>query len=500
MTEALLESAAQAIIGADRSGKIVLANCRAEELFGYSRQELLGSSVDLLLPEAHRGSHAQHRQEYLRQPKVRPMGIGVDLVARRKDGSEFPVEVGLSHIETSAGVFAIALVNDIRQRKLLEQQLLHAQKMEAIGRLAGGVAHDFNNMLTVISGYGEMALAAMPAADPLRRHIEAILLAANRAGAVTRQLLAFSHTPPIQTEVIDLNALITDTEKMLRCLVRENIALELVLQSGLGSLRADPHQVEQAFVNLVINSRDAMPAGGRITVETADVYLDEGYARTHAGVQPGQFVMLAVSDTGSGIPREIQQRVFEPFFTTKEHSQGTGLGLATVYGMVKQAGGDIWLYSEPGEGTTFKLYFPAVTRPVSELPAPVISAVPHGSATILMVEDEPSVRDVMFQLLIQLGYVALPAACGQEALEIAKSHRGGIDLLLTDMVLPEMSGRQVMEALSGFRPNLKVLYLSGHTENVAIHRGIVDQNTPFLSKPFSRSSLARAVHQALTLR
>jgi len=499
MAAALLESAAQAIVATDRAGRIVLANRRTEELFGYSSQELLGSSVDLLIPEARRGSHAQHRHEYLRQPKVRPMGSGAEMVARRKDGSEFPVEVALSHMETSAGVFAIAFVSDISQRKLLEQQLLHAQKMEAIGRLAGGVAHDFNNMLTVISGHGEMVLEEMPAPDPLRWHIEEMLLAANRASAVTRQLLAFSRNQPIRPQVIDLNALIANTEKMLRYLVRDDIALELILQSGLGSVQADPHQVEQAIVNLVINSRDAMPTGGRITVETGDVYLDEVYARTHAGVQPGQFVMIAVSDTGVGMPADVQQRVFEPFFTTKDHSRGTGLGLATVYGMAKQASGDIWLYSEPGKGTTFKLYLPAVTHAIPESPAAVVPTALRGSATILVVEDEASVRDVILKVLAQLGYVTLPAACGQEALEIGKSHSSRIDLLLTDMAMPGMSGRQLMGALSGLRPNLKVLYVSGYTENVAIERGIIDRNTPFLSKPFSRSSLAKAVKEALTL-
>jgi PAS domain S-box-containing protein len=499
MATALLESAAQAIVATDRAGRIVLANRRTEELFGYSSQELLGSSVDLLIPEARRGSHAEHRHEYSRQPKVRPMGIGVDLVARRKDGTEFPVEVALSHMEISAGVFAIAFVSDISQRKLLEQQLLQAQKMDAIGRLAGGVAHDFNNMLMVISGHGEMVLKEMPAPDPLRWHIEEMLQAANRGSAVTRQLLALTRHQPIRTQAIDLNALIANTEKMLRGLIRDGIALELMLQSALGSVQADPHQVEQALVNLVINSRDAMPTGGTITVETADVYLDDVYTRTHAGVQPGQFVMIAVSDTGVGMAADIQQRVFEPFFTTKEHSRGTGLGLATVYGMAKQAGGDIWLYSEPGKGTTFKLYLPAVTHAIPQSPDAVVPTAPRGSAMILVVDDDPSVRDVILNILAQLGYVTLAAACGQEALEIGKLHGSRIDLLLTDMEMPGMNGYQLMGALSGLLPNLKVLYVSGYTENFAVHRGIIDRNTPFLSKPFSRSSLAKAVKEALTL-
>ena len=358
MAAAFLESASQAIISTDRAGRIVLANHQAEELFGYSREELLDSSIEMLLPEARRGAHAQIRAGYLRRPSVRPMGSGMELSARRKDGSEFPVEVGLSHIETAEGVFAIAFVTDISRRKHLEQQLQQAQKMEAVGRLAGGVAHDFNNMLTVITGYGTMVLAELQDQDPLRSHVEEILSATNRAAALTSQLLAFSRQQPIRPQVIDLNALIANTEKMLRRLIREDIVLELILEDGLGSVKADLAQVEQAIVNLVVNSRDAMPAGGRITVETANVCLDECYARTHMGVQPGEFVMIAVSDTGEGMDEDVLRRVFEPFFTTKKQGKGTGLGLATVYGMVKQNGGDIWVYSEPGKGTTFKLYLP----------------------------------------------------------------------------------------------------------------------------------------------
>ena len=497
MAAALLESASQAIISTDRTGRIVLVNHQAEELFGYSREELLGSSIEMLLPEAKRGAHAQMRAGYLRRPGVRPMGSGMELSARRKDGSEFPVEVGLSHIETAEGMFAIAFVSDISRRKQLEQQLQHARKMEAVGRLAGGVAHDFNNMLTVITGYGTMVLEGLPDQDPLRSHVEEILSATNRAAALTSQLLAFSRQQPMRPQVINLNALIANTEKMLRRLIREDIVLELILQDGLGSVKADLAQVEQAIVNLVVNSRDAMPAGGRITVETANVCLDECYARTHIGVQPGEFVMIAVSDTGEGMDEDVLRRVFEPFFTTKEQGKGTGLGLATVYGMVKQNGGDIWVYSEPGKGTTFKLYLPNVDEPVAAPPTVPAQPAPRGCETILVVEDEPSVRSITVKMLQQLGYVTLATASGAEAVEMSRTYRGTIALLLTDVVMPNMNGRQLAGELAGARPDMKVLYLSGYTGNVVLQHGIVDSSVAFLAKPFSRDTLAKTVRDVL---
>jgi len=500
MAGALLESASQAIISTDGAGTMVLVNRQAEEMFGYQREELLGSPIEMLLPEANRGAHFQLRAEYLDRPGVRPMGSGIDLSARRKDGSEFPVEVGLSHIETAGGVFAIAFVIDISQRKRIEQQLAHAQKMEAVGRLAGGVAHDFNNMLTVIAGYGAMVLEELQGQGPLRSHVGEIVAAANRAATLTGQLLAFSRQQCMRPQVINLNTLIANTENMLRRLVREDAVLELILQGGLGSVRANPDQVEQAIVNLVVNARDAIPAGGRITVETANVCFDECYARTHTGVHPGEFAMIAVSDTGNGMDADVLRRVFEPFFTTKQQGKGTGLGLATVYGMVKQTGGDICVYSEPGKGTTFKLYFPAVEDPVAASPAVIVQPALRGDETILVVEDEPSVRGVTVKMVEQLGYVALAAASGAEALEMSKAQSGTIALLLTDVVMPNMNGRQLAAELAGTRPDMKVLYLSGYTESVAIQHGIVDASVPFLPKPFSRDALAKTIRDVLKTR
>jgi two-component system, cell cycle sensor histidine kinase and response regulator CckA len=494
---ALLESASQAIVSIDRRGKIVLANRRTEEIFGYAREELLGARIELLLPESKRETHTRDREDFFLRPRVRPMGIGVELAGRRKDGAEFPVEVSLSYVETDEGVFAIAFVSDITQRKQLEERLMHAQKMEAVGRLAGGVAHDFNNMLTVISGYNRMILDEVSTMDPLRGYAEEILRAADRAAALTNQLLAFSRRQIVQPRVVNVNAVIDVTDKMLRRLIGEDIQLALALNPDAGNIRADPGHIEQALVNLAINSRDAMPNGGRITIESANVHLDETYARTHMGMQPGDFVMIALSDTGQGMNAETRRHIFEPFFTTKEQGKGTGLGLATVYGMVKQAGGDIWVYSEPGKGTTFKLYFPRVADPVSELAEDASDGEHVGAGTILVVEDEESVRDLTARILRQAGYTVLTAASGEEAMELSKRRPEGIDLLLTDVVMPRMSGKELAESLLKTRPGMKVLYASGYTENTVVHHGVLDAGVAFLPKPFSREILAKKVRDVL---
>lgn len=497
MVLALLDSATQAIVSIDRTGKIVLTNRRAHEMFGYSAEELLGAGIEILLPESKRSSHRGEREDYFARPRIRPMGIGMDLAGRRKDGKEFPVEVSLSYLEMPQGVFAIAFVSDISQRKELEDQLMHAQKMEAVGRLAGGVAHDFNNMLTVIAGYNRMILDELSPLDPLRGYAEEILKAADRAGALTNQLLAFSRRQIMKPRVINVNAVIEQTEKMLRRLIGEDIELVFGLKSDSGNIRVDPGHVEQAIMNLAVNARDAMPLGGRLTLETANVHLDENYAKTHMGVTPGEFVMIAVSDSGIGMDAETKRRIFEPFFTTKEKGKGTGLGLATVYGMIKQAGGDIWVYSEPNRGTTFKLYFPRVQDQVTDTPQGEGDS-PHGSnETILVVEDEQAVRDLTVRMLRRLGYSVLIAAGGAEALAICASHSDRIALLLTDVVMPNMSGRQLADALAGTRPDMKVIYLSGYTENTVIHHGVLDSGIEFLPKPFSREVLAKKIREVL---
>ncbi len=495
---ALLESASQGIVCTGRNGAIVLVNRRMEELFGYSRDELLSMKVDQLLPANRRGDHPRQREDYFERPRMRPMGIGMDLAGLRKDGSVFPLEISLSYLDTTEGRFAIAFVSDISQRKLLEEQLLHAQKMEAVGRLAGGVAHDFNNMLTVISGYNRMILDDLSPLDPLRGNAEEILKAADRAGALTNQLLAFSRRQIMRPTVLNVNALLANTEKMLRRLIGEDVELRLRPGEGLGNIRADSNHIEQAIVNLAVNARDAMPGGGQIVIETGNVYLDENYSRTHLGVQPGEFVMVAVSDTGHGMDAETRRHIFEPFFTTKERGKGTGLGLATVYGMVKQSGGDIWVYSELGKGTTFKLYFPRVQDAAAQQTSGESDRTQiRGTETILLVEDEKAVRELTLKMLQQLGYTVMASESGEAALALSEAYPGEIALLVTDVVMPNMSGRQLADALIKARPGIKVLYLSGYTENTVIHHGVLEQGVDFLPKPFSREVLAQKIREIL---
>ncbi len=496
LAAALLESAPQAIIGCDHTGRIALANRRAEEMFGYSREQFLGAPIEMLLPDSELPARSRQPED-IAQPHALPAGIGMDLAGRRQDGSDFPVEVSLSSLKTEEGKFAIAFVSDISQRKLLETQLMQAQKMEAVGRLAGGVAHDFNNMLTVISGYGRMILDDLSSVDPLREYAEEMLKAAERAGALTTQLLAFSRRQVMQPRVISVNAVITQTEKMLHRLIGEDIELVLGLDPDNGNILADPGHLEHALVNLAVNARDAMPTGGRITIETANVVLDETNARTLIGVQPGEFVIIAMTDTGHGMDAETRHRIFEPFFTTKAQGKGTGLGLATVYGTVKQTGGDIWVNSDPGKGTTFRLYFPRVEGPAEPPSTSVPVAKPLACETILVVEDEAAVRELTVKMLQRLGYTVLAAASGTEAIEISRAHPQPIALLLTDVVMPNMSGRQVADALLKTRPALKTLFLSGYTENTVLHHGVLDYGVEFLPKPFSREALSKKLQDIL---
>jgi two-component system, cell cycle sensor histidine kinase and response regulator CckA len=495
---ALLESASQAIITIDRDGRIILANRRAAEMFDYPVNELLGARVELLLPESKRASHGRQRDEYFQHPRTRPMGIGMDLSGRRRDGTEFPVEISLSTVQTGEGVFAIAFISDITLRKSLEAQLMQAQKMEAVGRLAGGVAHDFNNMLTVIAGYNRMILDELSTLDPLRGYAEEILKAADRAGALTNQLLAFSRRQIVKTRVMSLNDAVGQTESMLRRLIGEDVQMVMRLAPDAGNIRCDPNHIEQAVVNLALNARDAMPGGGRLVIETSNVQIDDTYVKTHMGVTPGDFVMVAVSDTGEGMDSVTRLSIFEPFFTTKKRGKGTGLGLATVYGTVKQCGGDIWVYSEPGQGTTFKLYFPRVTEsPLNVVARGSEPAKIHGGETLLLVEDEAQVRDLTARMLKTLGYKVLTAGSGDEAIRVAAAHAGKIALLISDVVMPSMSGKQVADAMAGLRPGIKVLYLSGYTEHTVVHHGVLDSTVDFLAKPFTREALSQKVHEIL---
>ena len=395
-----------------------------------------------------------------------------------------------------AGILGIC--RDVTERLSLEQQLRQAQKMEAVGRLAGGVAHDFNNILTAITGYADLLLEDLGTTDRRRDDIAEIRKAAERAAGLTRQLLAFSRQQVMQVRVLDLNDVVADTQNMLGRLLGEDIALVTHLDPALGAVKADPGQLEQVIMNLAVNARDAMPGGGKLTIETANAELDDSYVREHFPARPGSYVMLAVSDTGTGMSDEVQSHLFEPFFTTKEKGKGTGLGLATVYGIVKQSGGYIWVYTEPGHGTTFKIYLPRVAgAPAQRASGPKASPVGAGTETVLLAEDEAAVRAVARHALERQGYTVLEASSGEAALDLAERHSGRIHLLLTDVIMPGMNGRALALRLSELRPDLRVVYMSGYTEEAITRHGVLEPGLTYVQKPFTPEGLARKVREVL---
>ncbi len=387
---------------------------------------------------------------------------------------------------------------DITDLRSLEEQLRQSQKMEAVGRLAGGIAHDFNNLLTAINGYCDLILEDLSAQDPLRPDLLEIRRAGERAATLTRQLLAFSRKQVLEPRVINLNTIVQNMDNMLRRLLGEDIELHTHFQPNVGLVKADPGQLEQVILNLAVNARDAMPKGGKLTIETSNAVLDEDYARTHQTVVPGCHTLLAVSDTGCGMDSETQAHLFEPFFTTKDPGKGTGLGLSMVYGIVKQSGGSIWVYSEPEQGSTFKIYLPSLQEALEPDASPEPpEKLANGSETVLVVEDENAVRSFTRMVLQRSGYQVIEASNGEEALSLAREQPGEIQLLVTDMVMPGMGGRQVAEALEQQRPGVRVLYLSGYTENAIVQRGSLGSELPFLQKPFTMEALLRKVRQVL---
>jgi two-component system, cell cycle sensor histidine kinase and response regulator CckA len=395
---------------------------------------------------------------------------------------------------------AICMSLDITDRKQLEEQLRQAQKMEAVGRLAGGIAHDFNNLLMVIQGYGDLLVERLPTGDPLHRNAEQIQMAAQRASSLTRQLLAFSRKQMLAPKILNVHSVVADMEKILRRLIGEDVQLETSSVPDLGLVKADRSQIEQVILNLAVNARDAMPQGGRLTIETANVELDASYSHPPAVLSPGKYVMLAVTDNGCGMDTETQTHVFEPFFTTKEKGKGTGLGLATVYGVVKQSGGYVWVYSEPGRGTSFKIYLPRIeerTVPAGREGVTETSPPQRGSETILLVEDEKGVRELARDYLTTTGYTVVEAEDGHTALELAAMHVGPIHLLLTDVVMPGISGKELAERVGQIRPGIKILYMSGYTDQAVVHHGILENDAVLLQKPFTLTTLASKLREIL---
>ncbi|MBI3723412.1 response regulator [bacterium] len=430
------------------------------------------------------------------------LGALVLAAARKRPAGEwlpFAEAVGTQIAQAVALAQAMARIALEHERfKKTEEQLRHAQKMEAVGRLAGGVAHDFNNLLTAINGYSELILARLSERDPLRNDLEEIRKAGQRATALTRQLLAFSRKQLLQPRVLDLDSVVESMDGMLRRLIGEDVDLVSSRHGDLGRVRADPGQIEQVIVNLAVNARDAMPPGGKLTIETRNVDLDEAYAGQRPDVAPGPYVLLAVTDTGTGMDKQTLSHLFEPFFTTKGQGKGTGLGLSTTYGIVKQSGGHIAVYSEPGHGTTFKVYLPRVEDAPEPTPSSARYALsPRGSETILLVEDEDMVRSFVRMVLSMNGYTVLEATNGSEAILVCERHAERIHLLVTDVVLPQLSGRQVWERLSPLRPDMRVLYMSGYTDDAIVHHGVLDPGTSFIQKPFTPSALAREVRAVL---
>ncbi len=500
----LFNSIRDAILVADTDRNIIDCNTAFTELFGYNLEEIKGQKTYAVYNDL---DEFRHMGEEIKKNIGNPNFL-YTINYIKKNREVFPGETNVFYLKNKRNEVTgfIGIIRDVSEREQaqaekdrLEMQLRQAQKMEAIGRLAGGVAHDFNNLLTTITGNAELGLMDLDSSQELYGLMQEIKDAGERAGNLTRQLLAFSRRQILQPEIQDLNDLILDLEKMLRRLIGEDISLKTHLSSSLGLVEVDPGQMEQVIMNLAVNARDAMPAGGQLSIETANIDLDESYARGHGHlVTPGPYVMLAVSDTGMGMSLEMQDHVFDPFFTTKEKGKGTGLGLSTVYGIVKQSKGNIWVYSEPGQGTTFKIYLPQTDKDHAEREAtPEDEPSLQGRETVLVVEDEPSVRKVAARNLIRFGYTVLSAATGEEAIAICKKHKAEIDVLLTDVVMPGMSGKDLVHFLQEQGIDVSVVFMSGYTDNAIVHHGVLDSGICFLQKPFTPESLARKVREAL---
>jgi len=491
---AVIQSSPLAIYTLGPASTVLTWNRAAEALYGWRAEEVIGRPLPTIGQDVE--DHGRLRDRVLRGEALR----GVEVTRRRKDGTSVNVSLSVAPLHDALGRVTgmLSLAADVTEMRQLEGQYRQAQKMEAVGRLAGGIAHDFNNLLTAIIGTTALVLEDLELDARARLDIQEIEKAAKRAAGLTRQLLIFSRQQVLEPRALDLNALVGNLEKMLQRLIGEDVELVTKPAAGLGAVRADPGQLEQAIVNLVVNARDAMPQGGRLTIETAQVELDRGYVAGHVPTQPGRYVLLAISDTGVGMDAATKARLFEPFFTTKEPGRGTGLGLATVYGIVKQSGGYIWAYSELGHGTTFKMYLPRVAELAEASESTRGTPTPTGgSETVLVVEDQEEVRKLTKRVLEARGYAVLAAANGAEALEIVDRHATRIHLMITDVVMPGMNGREVAERACARRSDLKVLFVSGYTGEAVLQHRLLEPGVAFLQKPFTPDALARKTREVL---
>lgn len=492
--EDLFENTKDILFTMDLAGNITSVNKAAEEVMGWPRHEALGKNIKgLVAPE-----HTALCNEMMRRIVSEEPLQHFEIAMLRKDGRKILLEASARRIRSNGKQDCVqGIARDISERRQLENMVRQSQKLEAIGRLSGGLAHDFNNLLCVINGHTELLTEALQPGDPGMRSVGQIRKAADSAAALTRQLLAFSRRQVFHPQVVDLNAIVTETKRLLGRLIDEHIEFYTALDPALGRVIVDPVQIEQVIINLALNARDAMPEGGKLTIETSNLDLEEGHQSKHSQIPAGKYVLLALTDTGCGMNEETQSRIFEPFYTTKEMGKGTGLGLATVYGIVKQSGGFIWVYSEERQGTTFKVYLPRVASPLTETRPSRHSDISKGTETILVVEDAEPLRALTTEFLSASGYRVLEAANGDDAIRIAQSYAGAIDLLLTDVVMPRMGSKPLVEQMAQIRPNTRVLYMSGYPNDGIVQAGILANGVTLLEKPFTREILSKRVRQVL---
>ena len=492
--EDLFENTKDILFTMDLEGKVTSVNKAAEVVMGWPRNEALGRNIKGLVALEHVALCGEVMRRIVSGEPLQHFEIAM----LRKDGRKVLLEASARLIRSNGNKACVqGIARDVTERSQLENLVRQSQKLEAIGRLSGGLAHDFNNLLCVINGHTELLTEALQPGDPSLRSVTQIRKAADSAAALTRQLLAFSRRQVFHPQVVDLNAIVTETERLLARLIDEHIEFCTALDPALGRVLVDPVQVEQVIINLVLNARDATPKGGKLTIKTGNLDLEENHHSKLSQIPAGKYVLLALTDTGCGMNEETQNRIFEPFYTTKEMGKGTGLGLATVYGIVKQSGGYIWVYSEEGRGTTLKVYLPRVASPLTEARPGRHIEISKGTETILVVEDAEPLRALTKEFLTASGYTVLEAANGDEAIQIAQTHAGTIDLLLTDVVMPRMGGKLLVDQMAQIRPRTRVLYMSGYPNDGIAEAGVLANGVALLEKPFTREILSKRVRQVL---